>query len=316
MSRTQKLALWTFAVTLLLVAIGGFTRGSGSGYGCLDRWPLCENGLLGGLLPRPEFHMVVEWTHRWFAAIAGVLTLATTIHVWRRWKGERGLRVGAIVALVAIVIQAGLGAVVVMTDLDADLVSVHLGTAMVVLALLTFVSVESFFAGGARPVASRTPDRAWRRLLWLGAAATYLTIMFGSFVHNRYVPGWPLVHGQVVPEFPNRTVELHFGHRVTAGLATLFLAWLAAQVIRRGRPGIETRLVHTALAAFLVNVGLGAAHVFTEVDSTGLVVAHILVASIAWSALIAAATVARRADRAGQPADRQPPVTEPAGAPA
>jgi heme a synthase len=67
------------SLTVFLVMLGGYTRGSGSGYGCEDRWPLCENGLLGGLLPRLEYHMIVEWTHRWVAAIVGLLIIATAV---------------------------------------------------------------------------------------------------------------------------------------------------------------------------------------------------------------------------------------------
>jgi heme A synthase len=48
---TARIALAALAATLLLIVVGGFTRGSGSGYGCADRWPLCEEGLLGGWLP-------------------------------------------------------------------------------------------------------------------------------------------------------------------------------------------------------------------------------------------------------------------------
>lgn len=308
MTRLQKLAAWTYGITVLLVAIGGFTRGSGSGYGCEDRWPLCEDGLAGGLLPRPEFHMVVEWTHRWFAATSMVLVAATLVYAWLRYRRERGVTLGVTAAFLAIIVQAGLGAYVVMSDLDADLVSVHLGVAMVVLALLTVVLVESYFVRGQQPVASAVPDRAWRRWLAAGAGAIYLVIVLGSIVHDQYVGGWPLVAGPI----EGRTVEIHFGHRVAAASTFLLLSYLAAQVVRRGRPRAEVALVHTGAALFLVNIGLGAAHVFTRVQSTGLVVAHILVAALAWSALVAAAAVARRADRGAR--DRSPaPRPEPAG---
>ncbi|MDP9021211.1 MAG: hypothetical protein M3N57_00625, partial [Actinomycetota bacterium] len=68
------------------------------------------------------------------------------------------------------------------------------------------------------------------------------------------------------------------------------------EVLRRRRPRPEVRLVHTALGLFVVNVALGAAHVFTQVSSTGLVVAHLLVASLAWCSVVGAVTVARRSD--------------------
>ncbi|MFN2555518.1 MAG: heme A synthase [Nitriliruptorales bacterium] len=298
MTRLQRLASSTLAVTILLVAIGGFTRGSGSGYGCKDRWPLCENGLLGGLLPRPEFPMVVEWTHRWFASIAVVLVGVTTLYIWMRHRRERGLRWGATGALATILAQAGLGAVVVKTNLATDLVSVHLGVAMVLLALLSFIVVESFFAGGGLPIAGSAPDPGWRLLLYAGMGATFTVIALGSLVHDRYVGGWPLVDGELLPDLTSRLVALHFGHRLAVAVTVLLLAWLAAQLQRRRRPSVEASLVHTALGLFVLNTALGAAHVVTRVTSTGLVVGHLLVATLAWCALVSAAAVARRADRA------------------
>ncbi len=300
MNRLQKLASWTYGITVLLVAIGGFTRGSRSGYGCEDRWPLCENGLLGGLLPRPEFHMVVEWTHRWFASIAVVMVLITAGYAWWRHRDARRVTWSATAALVAILLQAGIGAFVVMTDLNADLVSVHLGVAMILLGLLTFVVVE---AGAIdRPLAERTGvSDPWPSRLVGGAAGIYLVIVLGSLVHDQYVGGYPLVGGELIPDLSNRVVALHFGHRVAVLVVTVLLAGLAARVIRRDRPAVEVRLVHGGLALFLVNIALGAAHVFTRVESTGLVVAHLLVASLAWSALVAAATYARHDTRSEAP---------------
>ena len=106
MSSTARLSRIAFGATLLLVAVGGFTRGSGSGYGCSDRWPLCENGLLGGLLPRLEYHMVVEWTHRWVAAVVGLLILATAVSVWRYYRTQAAVVRLAVTAVVVVVIQA------------------------------------------------------------------------------------------------------------------------------------------------------------------------------------------------------------------
>lgn len=308
MRRLQRLAVATLAATLLLVAIGGFTRGTGSGFGCADRWPLCEGGALGGLLPRWEFHMIVEWTHRWSAAISIVLVVSLVAVAWGRYRGERGLLVGATAALLVILAQAGLGAAVVITHLEADLVATHLTVAMIVLGLLAFTTVESSFVGDHRPVRASAPDRGWRWLLGGSAVGILATIVLGATVHDQFVAGWPLVGGELVPALDTFVVQFHFAHRVAAALTLLLLVWCGVEAVRRGRPRAEKMLLHGGAALFVVNIGLGAAHVFTQVGSTGLVVAHILVASLAWTALVAALAVARRADeaaavvaRAGEP---------------
>ncbi len=141
MVSTRRLSWMALVATLVLVGIGGFTRGSGSGYGCADRWPLCENGLLGGLLPRVEYHMIIEWTHRWVAALVGTLAVATAVTAWRRHRHQLTIVIPAVAAVAAIGVQAWVGRLVVKGELDADLVSVHLVISMAVVALLTIVVV-------------------------------------------------------------------------------------------------------------------------------------------------------------------------------
>ncbi|MCZ7527485.1 MAG: COX15/CtaA family protein [Acidimicrobiia bacterium] len=290
-SRFGRLALTTLVATLSLVAVGGLTRGSGSGYGCEDRWPLCEDGALGGLLPRAEYHMVVEWTHRWVAAIVGLLALALAWSAWRHHRHDRRIVVPAVAAVGVIGFQAWIGRMVVAEDLDADLVALHLATAMIVVALLTAVLVHALPRWDAPP-----PGRAWVAWVGAGALSAYALLILGSMVHNEYVGGWPLVGDELVPDLESRTVAIHFFHRLAAAGVLVFLAALAVAARRRRRPRGETRLLDVALAGILVNVGLGAAHVFTEVTSSALVITHLAVASVVWAALVAATLLARRAE--------------------
>lgn len=300
MTRLSKLALATLGAALALVALGGFTRGSGSGYGCADRWPLCEGGAAGGLLPRAEFHMVVEWTHRWLAALVGVLALATAFVAWRTQRRRAAVTWPATAAVVAIGVQAYLGRQVVKGSLDRDLVAFHLTIAMVIVALLTTVVV--YASRPPDPSSTRDADPRWRWFLAGGALLTYLVLLLGSMVHNVYVGGWPLVGNRVVPELSTRLVTLHYFHRAAAGLAFVYVVWLAFAARRRRRPVIEVRLVDVAVTCYLLNVVLGALHVVTEVTSSGLVVAHLATASVALTALVGATLLAHRHDReADQP---------------
>ena len=114
MNSTNRLARISLLTTFVLIGIGGFTRGSGSGYGCSDRWPLCEDGLLGGLLPRGEYHMVVEWLHRWVAAIVGILILSTAISIRKNFRNNQTALKLSFAAVVAVVVQALIGRGVVL----------------------------------------------------------------------------------------------------------------------------------------------------------------------------------------------------------
>ena len=265
--------------------LGGYTRGSGSGFGCQDRWPLCENGLLGGLLPRLEYHMIVEWTHRWVAAMVGVLIIATAVAAWRSRPRNPRAAWPAAAAILIVGIQAWLGRAIVKGDLDRDLVSIHLTVSMAIVGLLVLVAVAA-----DRPSPAAPASRRWRWAEIVAAATTYGVLLLGSTVHNLYFPGWPILDAGVVPEFTNRYVLLHFVHRLLAGAGFAYLVLLAVKARKALRP--ERTLLAIAAGAFTVNVALGAVHVFTKVTSAGVVALHLLFAAVAWATAVAAAATA------------------------
>ena len=291
MNATNRLARISLLVTFILIGIGGFTRGSGSGYGCSDRWPLCENGLLGGLLPRGEYHMLIEWLHRWVAAILGILILSTAISIRKNLHNNRTAKRLSIAAVVAVVVQAMIGRGVVKADLNSDLVAIHLAISMLVIALLTVVVVlASTYKNESLKV---TDSAGWSRLLALGAFGSYALLLLGAYVHNRYFSGWPLVNNQLKPDISDHYTFIHYLHRFAAGLGIIYIAYLISNAKKRKRPKNEKLLVHLAAVAYGVNVLLGAVHVFTKVSSSAVVTAHLLGASAVWVLLIASTTMSR-----------------------
>ena len=283
--RLAVVAVWS---TLFLVAFGGYTRGSGSGYGCKDRWPLCEGGLLGGYLPRLEAEMVIEWTHRWIALLVGILALALVVAAIRARMDRLRVVAPAIAAVVVIGFQAWLGRMVVKCHLDRDLVSIHMFVSMVVVALFVIVAVTS------RDVPEKPAllDRAWTGKIAIGALFVLGVSVLGSIVHNMYFPGWPLVDGHLVPDLTStHPLTIHWYHRVVAGSVFVYLVWLAWQAARAERPLSERRHVNAALILYMINMALGLLHVLTRVESSWVVASHLLIASMAWAALVAAASL-------------------------
>ncbi|MEE2768649.1 MAG: COX15/CtaA family protein [Actinomycetota bacterium] len=285
MTPTARLSRVTLAATLALVGIGGFTRGSGSGYGCADRWPLCENGALRGWLPRWEYHMVIEWLHRWAAAMVGALVLVTLASAWRHHRSRPYVPRLAAGALAVVMAQAWIGRSVVKADLDADLVVLHLAVSMVVIALLTLLSVALW---PRLPESSPVIEsRSWTTHLAIAAAGAYALLLLGGYAHNRYFPGWPLVSDALIPDFSDRYLAVHWLHRAGAGVGLIYLGWVLVTARRLGRPADERRLLHLAAGAYGLNVGLGAVHVFTEVSSESVVTAHLMGSALVWTALVA-----------------------------
>ena len=85
--------------------------------------------------------MVVEWLHRWVAAIVGILILSTAISIRKNFRNNQTALKLSFAAVVAVVVQALIGRGVVKADLDSDLVAIHLAISMVVIALLAVNAV-------------------------------------------------------------------------------------------------------------------------------------------------------------------------------
>ncbi len=278
--RTSRLARITLILTLFLIGFGGFTRGSESGYGCEDRWPLCKDGLLGGWLPRPEFHMIVEWTHRWLAAWVGLFALLLLVSAWRYRKTRKAPFFLAGSALVAIFIQAWIGRAVVKNDLDADLVSLHLVISLTVAFLITAVFVAS------SPEHSRPASGRWKMAVAASAISSLAVLFLGSIVHNQYFPGWPLMDIGLLPGAWSYFADIHWFHRVAAGLLLIGLIWLAMAGKKAGRPAASRRVITTTVWLYSANILAGWLHVLTEVRSSAVVATHLSIAAVVATLLV------------------------------
>src|SRR6187402_3344492 len=97
-SSFQRLALWTTAVTYLLILVGGLVRASGAGLGCPD-WPRCFGGWVppasAAELPpgfdASQFNAALMWTeylNRLLGVTVGFFILAATVSAWRHHRHE------------------------------------------------------------------------------------------------------------------------------------------------------------------------------------------------------------------------------------
>jgi heme a synthase len=130
--------VWKIAIaTWLLMAVGSATRVMNAGLACPD-WPLCY----GQAVPLQQMNLQVflEWFHR---LDAGLILLSTVALCGRSWWSRKSLPVWlplmSTVALVLILAQAALGAFTVTELLRFDIVTAHLGTALVFFSVLLVI---------------------------------------------------------------------------------------------------------------------------------------------------------------------------------
>ena len=130
--------VWKIAIaTLLLMAIGSATRVMNAGLACPD-WPLCY----GQLLPSRQMNLPVflEWFHRLDAGLIAISTVAlVSLCWWFRQALPRWVPIATTVALGLIFLQALLGGLTVTELLRFDIVTAHLGAALLFLGSLTAI---------------------------------------------------------------------------------------------------------------------------------------------------------------------------------
>ncbi|MFW5845065.1 MAG: COX15/CtaA family protein [Planctomycetota bacterium] len=227
-----------FVLVVLLVALGGFVRLTGSGLS-LPGWPTNAGLLLppmtevqwdetyalfredqarlqdlqgkpglGSLGHDPQTRAefirmyLIEWSHRALAALVGIVALACCVVGWRnRWvRSLAGERLAAIVALM--VFQAVLGGVLVLEGTATHWLFLHLGTATIILALICETVLRLLRATRPAPqpelLAGRRP---LLRLFQVAFAAIFLQLVLGALVAGSR-------HNGFVPNWPLMQGEL------------------------------------------------------------------------------------------------------------
>ncbi|HXF57212.1 MAG TPA: COX15/CtaA family protein [Actinomycetota bacterium] len=283
----RRLAVASAAATAALVGLGGVVRATGSGLGC-PGWPRC----FGRWVPPLEYHALIEYSHRAVAALVIVLIALLAALALLRYRREREVVATSVLALGLVLLQAGLGAVVVAGELHALLVTAHFATAMVLLGVLVHGAVVAHT--GPPPPPSRGGLVGLARLCVL---ATFALLAVGAHVRGEgaglVFPDWPLMDGRLVPALDSLPRALHFSHRLLALATGGLLAGLVWRARRERAPAALASLAEAALAAFLAQALVGAANVWTGLG-TWPVAAHVTLAGVAWALVVATASAARR----------------------
>ncbi len=300
LTRYQILTATTVIATLGLIAIGAVVRTTGSGLGCPD-WPLCH----GQWHPPMEKTAIIEYSHRTAAAIVGVLVLATAYVTFRNHWGDRTLRSLAAASLPLLAFQAWLGRETVERELPPEVVTFHLATAMVLLAVLALIAGFAFLGGNR----ARTEDAARGRALRVaavGAVVTFAVLLSGSYVVGANATSactsWPGCTEAAIPFADGaREQNIHWLHRVVvvAGLAAV--VGVAMALLRLPGGGRPLRRAAWLLAALYgAQILVGASNIWTDFSEVSRV-AHLALGSAIWALMVLVAVAGRY--RPGVPDD-------------
>jgi heme A synthase len=284
MLRFRNLAIASTAATLVLVTIGGLVRATKSGLGCGPNWPHCPG--------EPTRALVIEAAHRGAAGIVVILLALLAVVALRKHRDTPLLMWPALAAFGLVIFQALLGAVVVWLELKADTVVLHLATALVLLALLVYLSAASIEAQG-RTTSPR--NRSLSRTGGVAAGAVLVVMLVGSYVTGRgagnVFEDWPLMDGALLPDLSIDLYAIHFAHRIVASLAAIVVTVVAVRIIgERNEYPLQARLAMFGAVAFGIEVLVGAANVWTDLNAA-FVTAHLALGALTWTSFVSVAVV-------------------------
>ncbi len=290
MTRFQKLATATATATVLLFAVGGLVRGTGSGLGC-STWPACEPG---ELFPSGTVSSLIEFSHRAVAFVVILLTLASALVAWLDLRRDRVLLALAVVSFPLVLAQAALGGVVVATELNPWWLTAHFVAALLLIADVTLMAVTALVP--ARPGGRRGGLFA---LSLLTTTTTGALLLVGTYIRAKgpaygiAFQDWPLMDGRLVPTLGGVRTPM-FLHRVLALTAFLLVLWTAIRArTMRPRSGLLVVLSTIALGLFTAQIMIGAANVWTKLRPWAVVL-HVAFAVLVWAALVALAAASHR----------------------
>jgi len=304
-----KLAWSVVGWNLAVVSWGAFVRATGSGAGCGSHWPLCN----GEVLPRsPALSTVIEFTHRATSGIAALLVVALVVGAWRSFPPRHPVRRAAWASLGIMLLEAALGAGLVLFGWVARDASFARGWVMglhLVNTLLLLAGLALTADWASRPAGfSLAVPGVLAAGLWAAFAAMLVAGVTGAVaaLGDTLVPGMPFEEGlRLGPEVPlevRALLRLRIAHPLVAVLAAgALLAAARLAVAHRGDARVRGAALRLAILTG-VQLGAGLVNVWLRAP-VAMQLGHLLLADLVWIAfvLLAAAALAPAA-RADAPA--------------
>lgn len=265
--RLALLASHLVVALVALVAIGGATRVMEAGLACPD-WPLCYGRLLPG--HQMNLQVFLEWFHRLDAFVVGIALLVLTGTSWigrRQLPGWLPWAAGT--ALLMVAVQGGLGALTVTQLLAAPLVTAHLATALLLVALTSGLYQRLAIVG--RDL--QAPPAWWLALAGVALVLVLAQCLLGGAMASQWAADQCFSSGS--------GCRWLLAHRQLAMLAALTVLALGATTgwLPQGL-GQLPALAQAAVALVVVQVALGIWTLRLQLDAPLVTIAHQLTAAL------------------------------------
>jgi heme A synthase len=298
MIANRRFAIFAWGVlayNILVILWGAFVRATGSGAGCGSHWPLCN----GEVVPRaPGVETIVEFAHRVTSGVSLILVLALIIWGWRLYSAGSPVRKALVASGVFIIIEALIGAWLVLAGLTAENDSIARAVSMALHLVNTFLllaalALVAWWASGGEPIRLRGQGAHGQDLLVAGwLLALFATIIVGmsgavTALGDTLFPSESLLEGFRDDFSPTAhiLVRARVLHPAIAVASAVF-AVLLGRLIAAKRPDPRTQNFSTIqISLFVVQVFVGALNV-ALLAPVWMQLVHLGLAVAVWLSLI------------------------------
>jgi heme A synthase len=275
---------------LLVILWGAYVRASGSGAGCGSHWPLCN----GEVVPRTRgAETLIELTHRTTSGVALILVLGLLVWAFRSYPGKHPARLGAVLSIIFIIIEALIGAGLVLFGFVADndsigraaYLSIHLVNTFLLLAVL---ALTAWWATGA-PALRLRGQGALGLILAAGLFGTLVLGVSGAVtaLGDTLFPSGSLAAGLRDDFSPTAhiLIRLRVLHPTIAVLVSALLI-AAARLAAARRPVRTTKRLALALVALVVIELCAGLINLILLAPIPMQIVHLLLADLLWTVLV------------------------------
>ncbi|MEC8423005.1 MAG: COX15/CtaA family protein [Myxococcota bacterium] len=305
------------AYNVLVILWGAFVRATGSGAGCGDHWPDCN----GEVIPWDAgTETLIEFAHRATSGLALLSAVVLVVWAFRVWPVGHRVRRAAAFSMLFMLMEAAVGAVLVLLALVAQndsvaracVMGVHLVNTFLLMGALT---LTAWWGRGAPGRVAPLPG-VLRLFFVVGVGMTLVLGASGAVtaLGDTLFPASSLAEGIAQDFSPTAhfLIRLRVLHPLLAVTTAGWLVVTAALAAgKRPSPAVR-RAAMLLVGALAVQIFAGVVNLLL-LAPTWLQLVHLLLADLVWIALvllIAAALGAPRMQAAGAaPAGPEPSLS-------
>lgn len=285
----RRYAWATLGVTLLVIVWGAVVRATGSGAGCGSHWPLCN----GAVVPlAPSVSTTIEFVHRITSGAVMIMAVWLVVAARRTFPAGHQVRRWATVSLVFMLIEAAIGAGIVLLELVGDNASAmraaYVGGHLVNTLLLVGAITTTLWWAHRAPIEHPSSTRVSTSALTLCLCGMLIVAATGAVVAlgDTLFPHASLAEGIAADFDPTShfLIRLRIWHPIAAVVLAASLLWLAwlSPIFQGAAQATPRRLV---VAAVFVQSGLGLINLLLMAP-LALQMAHLLVSNLLWIPLV------------------------------